>query len=285
MRRAGVLTATVIALVSLVAGIRRWLIRQAALARRRIGKPLGEDAVDADRVWRRRQQGSPIPLLFIGDSLAAGLGATRRKDTLGGRLARRLARRAGRPVRLRTVAVVGAESKDLAAQLDELGSDEPIDVAVVIVVGTCPDLGALRPVPQPLRVLRRGCRDGLRPLKPSPRPAVERGSWTFAARWGRTSSPSRTTCSPPTASIRRRWDIGGWPRRSCPPSWPSCDPSRASGLRRVPRHVQTRVRRSRSIRYPTPASTTTVPAREAMTGSVFTRTRQPSAPTTCSHRG
>lgn len=175
-----------VATVSLAAGIRAVLTRQAAVARRRIGKPLGEESLDADRVWRRRLDGRPLELLVLGDSVAAGLGALRRKETLGGRLAKGLARRTGRPVDLRTGAVVGAESSDLAAQLDGLPADYRPHVAVIIVggndvthrvpvavstqhlrdailrlrrggaevvVGTCPDLGALRPVPQPLRRL------------------------------------------------------------------------------------------------------------------------------------
>jgi len=162
------------------------LRRQAAVARRRIGKPLGEEAVDADRVWRRRQEGVPIELLLLGDSLAAGLGAERRKDTLGARLSKGLAQRTGRPVRLKTAAVVGSESSALAHQLDALPPDYRADVVVIVVggndvthmippststahletairrvraegatvvVGTCPDLGTLRPVPQPLRAL------------------------------------------------------------------------------------------------------------------------------------
>lgn len=160
------------------------LAHQAALARERIGKPLGELAVDADRLWRRSYAGEPVRLVMLGDSLAAGLGADRRKDTLGGRLARGLAHRAHRPVRLRTGAVVGAESSTLLDQIAALGDDAVADVAVIVVggndvthrippadaarslaaavellrargcavvVGTCPDLGALRPVPQPLR--------------------------------------------------------------------------------------------------------------------------------------
>lgn len=160
------------------------LAHQAALARERIGKPLGELAVDADRLWRRSYAGEPVRLVMLGDSLAAGLGADRRKDTLGGRLARGLAHRAHRPVRLRTGAVVGAESSTLLDQIASLGDDAVADVAVIVVggndvthrippadaarslaaavellrargcavvVGTCPDLGALRPVPQPLR--------------------------------------------------------------------------------------------------------------------------------------
>ncbi|MCC4906781.1 SGNH/GDSL hydrolase family protein [Microbacterium sp. cx-59] len=169
-----------------VLGAREMLRRQAAQARRRIGKPLGEDALDADRVWRPAFAGEPIELLLLGDSIAAGLGAERRKDTLGARIAKGLARRMQRPVRLRTAAVVGSESSALAGQIAALPADYRADVAVVIVggndvthripvssaaaaladavatlradgtavvVGTCPDLGALRPVPQPLRTL------------------------------------------------------------------------------------------------------------------------------------
>ncbi|MET0811503.1 MAG: SGNH/GDSL hydrolase family protein [Microbacterium sp.] len=162
------------------------ITRQAAIARRRIGKPLGESALDADRVWRSALEGDPVELLVLGDSIAAGLGAERRKDTLGARLAKGLGRRLRRPVRLRTAAVVGSESSALSAQLDALPADYRPDVAVIVVggndvthrvpvsvsvrhltdaihrvrsrgaqvvVGTCPDLGALRPVPQPLRAL------------------------------------------------------------------------------------------------------------------------------------
>ena len=173
-------------MVAVVFGIRLGLARQAAIARRRIGKPLGEDALDAERIWRRKLPGEPVRLLMVGDSLAAGLGATRPKETLGGRLARALAVQVGSPVALRSVAVVGSESSDLSAQLDTLTVDDDVDVAVIVVggndvthripvvesaqrltdaitrlhergahvvVGTCPDLGALRPVPQPLRGL------------------------------------------------------------------------------------------------------------------------------------
>lgn len=164
----------------------RWLLHhQAAAARRLIGKPLGEDAHDADKLWKKRY-GEPLDLLVVGDSIAAGLGAELPRETLGARLARKLAKKAHRSVRLRTVAVVGSESSGLAAQLSTLPASYRPDLAVVIVggndvthripvpesvayleacildlqergaqvvVGTCPDLGALRPVPQPLRSL------------------------------------------------------------------------------------------------------------------------------------
>ncbi len=186
MSRIRLLTAIGAGAVVSAAGIRAVLRRQAAIARRRIGKPLGEESLDADRVWRRELDGPPIELLVLGDSLAAGLGAERRKETLGGRLAKGLARRLHRSVRLRTAAVVGSESPDLTAQLDALPEGYRPDAAVIVVggndvthripvsvsvqhleeaiarlrargaevvVGTCPDLGALRPVPQPLRRL------------------------------------------------------------------------------------------------------------------------------------
>lgn len=167
-------------------GARELLHRQAEHARHLIGKPLGEAPPDADRVWRRSYDGRPVELLLLGDSIAAGLGADRRKETLGARLAKGLGKRMGRPVRLRTVAIVGSESSALAGQLDGLPASYRPDVAVVVVggndvthrvpvtecaeslsvcvqrlraagagvvVGTCPDLGLLRPVPQPLRSL------------------------------------------------------------------------------------------------------------------------------------
>ena len=123
---------------------------------------------------------------MLGDSIAAGLGADAPKHTLGGGLARRVAKRTGRAVRLRTVARVGSESSELAGQVAGLPAGYRADAAVIVVggndvthrvptadsvrhlteaiealaargtpvvVGTCPDLGALRPVPQPLRSL------------------------------------------------------------------------------------------------------------------------------------
>ncbi|MDR7251857.1 lysophospholipase L1-like esterase [Nocardioides sp. BE266] len=166
-------------------GARELLHRQAAQARRAIGKPLGEEAPSGDRHYKKKL-GEPVDLLVVGDSIAAGLGAERAKHTLGGRLAKGIAKHAGRSVRLRTAAVVGSESSMLAAQIDALPPSYRPDVAVVVVggndvthrvpvaesvrhlaeavdalrsrgaevvVGTCPDLGALRPVPQPLRAL------------------------------------------------------------------------------------------------------------------------------------
>lgn len=172
--------------IAFTAGTRALLTRQAAIARTRIGKPLGEQSLDADRIWRRSLDGEAITLLLLGDSLAAGLGAEHRKQTLGGRVAKALAWKMQRPVLLRTGAVVGSESIALAGQLDALPENYRADVAVIVVggndvthmvppsaaaerleqtilrlqrmgtpvvVGTCPDLGTLQPVPQPLRTI------------------------------------------------------------------------------------------------------------------------------------
>jgi lysophospholipase L1-like esterase len=164
------------------------LIRvQARVARRVIGKPLGEDAHIADKVYKKKY-GDTIDLLLLGDSIAAGLGAERPKETLGAQLAKRLAKAAHRSVRLHTAAHVGSETSMLRAQLAALPHGYTADVAVIVVggndvthrvrtptstrhlaeavrslrhggtevvVGTCPDLGALTAVPQPLRSLAR----------------------------------------------------------------------------------------------------------------------------------
>lgn len=158
---------------------------QARMARRTIGKPLGGDAKVAAEVYKKKF-GDPIDLLLLGDSIAAGLGAEEPDETFGAQLARRLARKTHRTVRLRSAAHVGSETAMVRAQLAALPAGYHADVAVIIVggndvthrvrtsesvrhlrevvepllsagtqvvVGTCPDLGALTAVPQPLRTL------------------------------------------------------------------------------------------------------------------------------------
>jgi lysophospholipase L1-like esterase len=166
-------------------GVRHLLQRQAAAARAIIGKPLGEVAPDADRRYKKRY-GDPIQLLVLGDSIAAGLGAEDGRGTLGARLAKKVAKATHRSVDLTTGARVGSESSQVMAQVEALPSAYRADVAVVVVggndvihrvpvaesvthltevverlrglgtavvVGTCPDLGALRAVANPLRAL------------------------------------------------------------------------------------------------------------------------------------
>jgi lysophospholipase L1-like esterase len=160
---------------------------QARSARGTIGKPLGEQSHLADGIYKKKY-GDPVELLLLGDSIAAGLGADKPSHTLGAQLAKRLAKRTQRSVRLHTAAHVGAETSMLRAQLAGLPAGYAPDVAVIVVggndvthrvrtttskeqlsevvrslqdrkthvvVGTCPDLGALEALPQPLRALAR----------------------------------------------------------------------------------------------------------------------------------
>jgi lysophospholipase L1-like esterase len=124
---------------------------------------------------------------MIGDSSAAGLGVDTPDHLLGVLIARELAIQACRPVRLDTYAVSGSTSRDLAPQIDLTLTDAPDlaliiiggnDVAariqpkqsgellaeaigrlrgagVAVVAGTCPDLGVVRAIPQPLRSIAR----------------------------------------------------------------------------------------------------------------------------------
>jgi lysophospholipase L1-like esterase len=191
-------------------GARAVLKHQAAIARQAIGKPLGEDAPRADRVYKKRHGGT-IDLLVLGDSIAAGLGADGPRGTLGARLARQVSKRTERAVRLRTAAVVGSESSMLAGQLASLPADYAPDVTVVVVggndvthrvpvaesvahleacllelrergsavvVGTCPDLGALTPVPQPLRTL--GSRASRQLAAAQQQAALRHGAWVVS---------------------------------------------------------------------------------------------------------
>ncbi|GGO92234.1 hypothetical protein GCM10011584_28160 [Nocardioides phosphati] len=191
MRREGWIGAGVVigavgaAVGGLTYGGRELLHRQAAIARDVIGKPLGEQAPNADKVYKKRF-GDPADLLMLGDSLAAGLGADLPSETLGARLAKGTAKRIHRSVRLTTAARVGNHTSELAEQIDSLPAAYRPEVAVIVVggndvthrhpvpesvahleaairrlqergaevvVGTCPDLGMLRAVPQPLRSL------------------------------------------------------------------------------------------------------------------------------------
>ncbi|MET8813687.1 SGNH/GDSL hydrolase family protein [Streptomyces sp. NPDC004549] len=132
----------------------------------------------------------PLRLTLLGDSTAAGQGVHRAGQTPGALLASGLAAVAERPVVLKNVALPGAQSDDLERQVAlVLASPLPVpDVCVImvgandvthrmpptrsvrylsaavrrlrtagaeVVVGTCPDLGTIEPVQQPLRWLAR----------------------------------------------------------------------------------------------------------------------------------
>ncbi|RIQ15740.1 SGNH/GDSL hydrolase family protein, partial [Jiangella rhizosphaerae] len=159
---------------------------QAKLARRTItGRPLGGPP-DPDGLYGS-DDGPPLSFVVAGDSAAAGYGVETPEETPGALLAAGLAEVAHRPVALTTVAQVGAQTADLAGQLHRAEAAAP-DVALIIVggndithqvklsesvrllvdavrrlreagcqvvVGTCPDLGTIRPIRPPLRWLAR----------------------------------------------------------------------------------------------------------------------------------
>jgi lysophospholipase L1-like esterase len=130
-----------------------------------------------------------LHLMLFGDSTAAGYGCASGDELPGVLIARGLADASGKRVRLSTKAIVGATSKGLAGQIDAMFvAGPPPDAAVimiganditkpngigpsagrlgravqrlrasgaVVVVGTCPDFGVIRTIPQPLRWVAR----------------------------------------------------------------------------------------------------------------------------------
>lgn len=138
------------------------------------------------RPWRKS---TPVDLhlMIFGDSTAAGLGCLGAADVPGVRLARGLAEATGMRIRLSTKAISGATSKGLAGQVDAMFvAGPPPDAAVIlvganditkkhsirasarrlaaavsrlreadalVVVGTCPNLGTVTAIQQPLRTI------------------------------------------------------------------------------------------------------------------------------------
>lgn len=130
-----------------------------------------------------------LHLMVFGDSTATGYGCHSADEVPGALIARALAERTGKRIRLSTKAIVGATSKGLAGQVDAMFvAGPPPDVAVimiganditglngtsrsaqrlgaavrrlraggaVVVVGTCPDFGVITAIPQPLRWVAR----------------------------------------------------------------------------------------------------------------------------------
>jgi lysophospholipase L1-like esterase len=87
---------------------------------------------------------TPLRLLVLGDSIAYGTGALRSEDTLGRLLAAELTAD-GFDVELRVLAVPGAVSGDLAAQVRRA---EPFDADLAVVVIGANDLARFLP-PEP----------------------------------------------------------------------------------------------------------------------------------------
>lgn len=159
---------------------------EATLARRTIGTADREPPQPTGWYGHGRP-GPAIKMALLGDSSAAGYGVELVQQTPGAHLASGLAEGAERRVYLRSVAKVGAQTRDLAAQIDESLTVEP-DIAVImvggndvtharlpsesvrllsegvrrlraagveVIVGTCPDLGTIEPIAPPLKQVAR----------------------------------------------------------------------------------------------------------------------------------
>ena len=163
------------------------LREEARVARKRVtaGATTG-DPPTGEGVYGRGR-GKPLVFAVLGDSSAVGLGVENAASTPGVLIAAALTELAERPVRLVKFARSGAVSKELAGQAERALAEQP-DVALImigandvtsrarpaesvqalaeavrmlraagcqVVVGTCPDLGTIRPIAQPLRLLAR----------------------------------------------------------------------------------------------------------------------------------
>lgn len=169
------------------AGLYGILTAEAKIARKTIGDLRSEPPPDATGWYGRSRPGPAIKVALLGDSSAAGYGVHRVEDTPGARLVSGLSSRADRRVYLREFAKVGAKSSDLGAQVDRTLTIKP-DLAVILIgandvthtvlpshsvrylseavrrlrvagiavlVGTCPDLGTIKPIGPPLKQVAR----------------------------------------------------------------------------------------------------------------------------------
>lgn len=164
----------------------------------------------ADGRYGARLAGRPVTLAVLGDSVAAGYGAGKPRQTPAALLATGISRRLGRPVQLHVLAVVGATSQRLWPQVEAALAVAP-ELAVIVVggndvthaanrdaavghlvravrqlraagaqvvVGTCPDLGTIRPLRSPLRQLARRWSRQLAAAQTIA--VVEAGGWTVS---------------------------------------------------------------------------------------------------------
>ncbi len=173
--------------LSVVAGSLYGVLRaEAQIARKAIGNAEGEPP-DSTGWYGTGRGGPPLKVVLLGDSSAAGYGVDHVQQTPGAHLASGLAEGADRRVYLRSFAKVGAQTRDLAEQIDRALSVGP-EVALIlvggndithtrlisesvrelsaavrrlreagaeVVVGTCPDLGTIEPIPPPLKQIAR----------------------------------------------------------------------------------------------------------------------------------
>ncbi len=169
------------------AGLYGVLTAEAKLARKVIGDPLPDPVPDATGWYGRGRPGPAVKIALLGDSSACGYGVDRVEQTPGALLASGVAEQGDRRVYLRAFCKVGAVSADLDAQIDRALTIEP-DVALIligandvthvtlpslsvqhlsegvrrlreagvdVVVGTCPDLGTVKPIAPPLKQVAR----------------------------------------------------------------------------------------------------------------------------------
>ena len=114
------------------AGLYGVLRAEATLARRTIGNADDRAPPDSTGWYGRGRPGPAIKVALLGDSSAAGYGVDRVVETPGAHLASGLAAGADRRVYLRSFAKVGAQSSDLAGQIDRALPTDP-DLAVILV--------------------------------------------------------------------------------------------------------------------------------------------------------
>ncbi|MFN8125453.1 MAG: SGNH/GDSL hydrolase family protein [Candidatus Nanopelagicales bacterium] len=173
------------ALLGVTAATAGLINAQRQQAKRIIGPRVTAAPYDDGRYGRSK--GPSKRLVIIGDSVAAGLGADLPSETIGARLAQLVSDYSHQAVVLSNVAMVGARTKDLEAQVTRAlhyrphvaviiigGNDvthavrrsvsvERLDTAirrlraadVQVVVGTTPDFGTVQPIRPPLRWLLR----------------------------------------------------------------------------------------------------------------------------------
>lgn len=169
-----------------LSGLYGFLVGEALLARRAIG-PADSRPPSPDGVYGADLPGRAIRCLVLGDSAAVGYGMERADATPAAMIGIGLSHVLDAQVEVQSLAVVGARASDLDAQIDRLDGYTP-DVTVIVVgtndvthqvpphvsarhlgaavrrlvalgsevvVGTCPDLGTVQPIMQPLRAVAR----------------------------------------------------------------------------------------------------------------------------------
>jgi lysophospholipase L1-like esterase len=162
------------------------LLGESVLARRMIGMTENRPP-SADGVYGDDHPGQPIHCLILGDSAAVGYGLETADATPPALIGIGLAHVLDTPVDVHSEARVGAQTADLREQINRGLTYHP-DIALIVigtndvthqvpsyvssrllgasvrrlvaagcevVVGTCPDLGTVRPLPQPLRWVAR----------------------------------------------------------------------------------------------------------------------------------